>query len=338
MNNWLYKLERKYGKFAIHNLTTIMMGFYLAGFLIDIISESTGGRLVEYLTLNPYLILHGQVWRLFSWLLVFPGGSTQLIFVLITLLFYFSIGRTMEQVWGDFRYTLYILSGILFTIAGAFILYGIAYIEFKDVFADGSFILTNGQTLEAEEIFTRFLQFQKGGRTVYTPAVWFEDVTTFYISMSLFLAYATTFPEHRVLLYFVIPIKVKWMGYVYAGIIALSLISSAVSGEYYTIVIIVMSMLNFLLFFFSTRDFRKISPMEARRKRVYREKVRYANVQSRQEAEHEGKQVFTRHKCAICGKTELDGASLQFRYCSKCDGNYEYCEEHLYTHEHVKRI
>ena len=42
-----------------------------------------------------------------------------------------------------------------------------------------------------------------------------------------------------------------------------------------------------------------------------------------------------RHKCAICGRTEKDDPDLEFRYCSKCEGNYEYCQDHLFTHEHV---
>ena len=44
----------------------------------------------------------------------------------------------------------------------------------------------------------------------------------------------------------------------------------------------------------------------------------------------------TKHRCAICGRTEADSPDMQFRFCSKCEGNYEYCEEHLYTHKHVK--
>ena len=40
------------------------------------------------------------------------------------------------------------------------------------------------------------------------------------------------------------------------------------------------------------------------------------------------------HKCAICGRTEKDDDSLEFRFCSKCNGSYEYCSDHLYTHEH----
>ena len=69
----------------------------------------------------------------------------------------------------------------------------------------------------------------------------------------------------------------------------------------------------------------------------YRQKVRQAqnagNVTT-----YQGRSVITRHKCAICGRTELDDETLEFRYCSKCEGNYEYCSEHLFTHEHVRRI
>ena len=41
-----------------------------------------------------------------------------------------------------------------------------------------------------------------------------------------------------------------------------------------------------------------------------------------------------RHKCAICGRTENDDPNLSFRYCSKCTGNKEYCQDHLFTHTH----
>ena len=47
-------------------------------------------------------------------------------------------------------------------------------------------------------------------------------------------------------------------------------------------------------------------------------------------------ETFWENKCAICGKTEASHADLEFRFCSKCNGNYEYCQDHLFTHEHVK--
>lgn len=43
------------------------------------------------------------------------------------------------------------------------------------------------------------------------------------------------------------------------------------------------------------------------------------------------------HKCAVCGRTDKDSPGMEFRYCSKCEGNYEYCMDHLYTHKHVKK-
>ena len=69
----------------------------------------------------------------------------------------------------------------------------------------------------------------------------------------------------------------------------------------------------------------------------YRQKVHQAQ-KAGNTATYQGRTVITRHKCAICGRTELDDETLEFRYCSKCEGNYEYCSDHLYTHEHVRRI
>ena len=69
----------------------------------------------------------------------------------------------------------------------------------------------------------------------------------------------------------------------------------------------------------------------------YRQKVRQAQ-HTGNTSTVQGRTVITRHKCSICGRTELDDENLEFRFCSKCEGNFEYCSEHLYTHEHVRRI
>ncbi|MBR6485561.1 MAG: hypothetical protein IKT17_02615, partial [Lachnospiraceae bacterium] len=66
-----------------------------------------------------------------------------------------------------------------------------------------------------------------------------------------------------------------------------------------------------------------VSPAEIRRRQTYKNELK------RQSS-------ITKHKCAICGRTEKDGDDLEFRFCSKCNGNYEYCQDHLFTHEHVK--
>ena len=43
---------------------------------------------------------------------------------------------------------------------------------------------------------------------------------------------------------------------------------------------------------------------------------------------------ISRHRCCECKKTEKDDENLEFRYCSKCNGSYEYCSEHIFNHEH----
>ena len=121
------------------------------------------------------------------------------------------------------------------------------------------------------------------------------------------------------MLYFIIPIKMKWMAGIYAALIIYEMIISSWGGR----VAIIASVLNFLIFFFTTRNYRSVSPKEVHRKRTYHRQVQQPKG-------------VTRHKCAICGRTELDDPNLEFRFCSKCNGNYEYCQDHLFTHEHVK--
>ena len=42
------------------------------------------------------------------------------------------------------------------------------------------------------------------------------------------------------------------------------------------------------------------------------------------------------HKCKVCGITEKEDPKLDFRYCSWCEGDIEYCMNHLETHTHIK--
>lgn len=273
--DWISKLERKFGRFAISRLTLLLIGSNAIGYLI----AYTMPHLLLYLTLEPMLILRGQIWRLVTWIIVPTGGN--IISVVIMLFFYYSIGTAMEKTWGDFRYNLYIFSGILFTVIGAFLLY-----------------------------------FFVGG---YGYGMYFS---VYYVCISIFLAFAASYPDMEVLLYFVIPLKVKWL----ALIDVVYMVYSLIRGNLPLRVSIIASLLNFVVFFFSSRNFRPYTPKERARKRKYKQQMRpkmtYANG--------------ARHRCAVCGRTDLDHPELEFRFCSKCNGNYEYCQDHLFTHEHVK--
>lgn len=290
-NSFLYKLERKFGRYAIQRLPLIMIMCYGVGYLIALINAN----FLNYLTLEPYYILHGQIWRIVTWILI-PPSSSNIFFVLITLMFYYSIGMQLERVWGTFFYNLYILSGMLFTVVGVLILYGVLY-------------------------------------GVYQGPVSFGGiVTTYYINMSIFLAYAATFPENEVLLMFILPIKVKWLGIVYAALIVYDMLSI---GNLVYAAVIVFSMLNFILFFFLIKKSSHLSRAQRNVRKNFRQQTAFgagsnAHMKS-------GNSAISRHKCAVCGQTELTNPNLSFRFCTKCDGNYEYCENHIFTHTHVHR-
>lgn len=277
------KLERKFGRFGIPNLTMYIIICYVLGYLLTLFNP----KMLYMLNLEPYMILRGQVWRLVTWVISPP--SVDAFFIIMIFFFYYPIGNSLERAWGSFRYTLYVLSGLVFTVIGAFVLY-----------------------------------FITGG------AVGIGNVfSTYYVSMSIFLAFATSFPDMQVLLMFVIPVKMKWMAIVYVATTLYPVIGYIRQGAWFMVIPIVASLLNFILFFFGTRDMHRYNPKEIRRKQEFRKAVSPTRV-------NPSTGGISKHKCAICGRTELDDPNLEFRFCSKCNGNYEYCQDHLFTHTHVK--
>ena len=277
MKNWLDKMERRFGRYAIRNLTMYLLAGYAIGYLLSF----TMPQLLTYFTLEPALILKGQVWRLLSWVIIPPNDN--IIFVIFMMLLYYSLGNTLESHWGAFHYNVYIFSGILFTIIGAFIVNG----------------LIGGIT---------------GFGSLYS---------TYYINMSIFLTCASIMPDYQLLLYGIIPIKMKWLAILDVVLLAVD----AVQGGLIIRIVIIASLLNFIIFFFCNRNLRGHSPKQAARRKKFQKQI------SRPQNQYAG---GAKHRCAVCGRTELDDPTLEFRYCSKCNGNYEYCQDHLFTHEHVK--
>ena len=294
--------EKKFGKYAIKNLSLILIMCYACGYLMKWINPG----FFTYLYLNPYEIIHHfQIWRLLTWLIVPPDSFD--FWTLLMLYFYYSIGTSLERTWGTYRYNVYIFSGILFTAVGAFILYGVSS-------------LLGAQSLG--------LWMTVDGYITY-PTMF----STYYVNMSIFLAYAATFPDYEVLLFFILPIKVKFLGIIYGAMLVYQFIvgygtSSALF--YYNLgirFVITASLLNFVVFFFTSR------------KKVRRGPIKMIRQQAvKQQARHEMKKSsgITRHKCAVCGRTDETNPELEFRFCSKCNGNYEYCQDHLFTHTHVQ--
>ena len=287
-------LRRKLEKYAIPNLTLYLIICYGIGYLMQFLVPAG----YQYLMLDPFLVLKGQVWRLVTWILS-PPDSSNIFFVLITLYLYYSLGGLLERIWGTYKYNVYLFSGLLFTILGAFVLCGYSVLMgAQPTMYTGLYLLNNGS------------------------AVYFGQFSTYYINMSIFLACAASIPDVQVLLMFLFPIKVKWLGIVY-GII---LLVNCIQGGIATWIVVIFSLLNFLVFFLRSKGKMHLSVGQIKRQQEFHQKMRSAGQTK----------GITRHKCAICGRTELDGDDLEFRFCSKCNGNYEYCQYHLFTHEHVK--
>ncbi len=222
--------------------------------------------------------------------------SSSLVFIVFALYLYYMIGQELENAWGAFRFNLYFFSGMLFHVAAAMLLY----------------------------VFTGM---------VLPMSVW-------YLNMSLFFAFAALYPDVQFLVFFVIPVKVKYLALIDALYFIYPIIQAflpayggnALIGNFYKAAALesVVSLLNFLIFFLGSRNMRPYTPKQRRRKKEFQQNIRRAQRPVQNYANG------AKHMCAICKRTELDDPNLEFRYCSKCNGNFEYCQDHLFTHTHVK--
>lgn len=280
---WMNKLERKLGKYAIPNLMFYIIILYVAGFVLSLFDPTF---YYSYLSLDAAAIMHGQVWRLVTFLIQPPSASAW--FMVFALYLYYMIGRQLEYAWGTFKFNLYFFMGVLFNIVASLAVY----------------LLLDVRIL----------------------------MGTYYLNSALFLSYAVLHANEQFYLFFIVPIKVKWLAWIEVFLFGYSIISAFSSGLVVGLAVtieIVVALLNFLIFFFATRNMKRFSPKEIKRKQVYRKEVQAGKQQSQYAN-------GAKHRCTVCGRTELDDENLEFRYCSKCNGNYEYCQDHLFTHEHIK--
>lgn len=154
-------------------------------------------------------------------------------------------------------------------------------------------------------------------------------LTMYHMLFALYLMLGLFMPDAEVRLYFVLPIRMKWLTILYFIMLVYNVYQSFSEGLVYGIAYglpIIISVVNLLFFVFSCKN--RVSLKHRKRQREF--KNQFKNVEPRPGS------GITRHKCAICGRTENDDPNLTFRYCSKCVGNLEYCQDHLFTHTHVQ--
>ena len=274
VDSWLDRFCYKHPRLGIPNLMTILVVGTALVYLMDLFS---GGMFSAMLDFYPAAILRGQVWRLVTFL--FIPLSYRPITLLLSLYFYWWIGKSLEREWGTTKFTVFYACGVLFNIIFGFL----------------------------------------AGSTSVT-----------YLNLSLFFAFASLYPDLQVLLIF-IPVKVKWLAWIDAAFFALTILFNLINFNFVGALLPLVAILNYVLFFWSfLRDFVR---------RIFR---RYQHQSSRQTinfkkaAREAKKDRGYLHKCAVCGVTDADDPNMEFRYCSKCNGYYCYCADHINNHVHIQ--
>ena len=240
--------------------------------------------LLSYLLFDAQAILRGQIWRLVSFL--FVPVSTSPLLALLAFYFYYWMGDLLERYWGSPHMTIYVLLGWFFTV-----LFGLGLSLF-------------------------------GGTRGYMLSQMLP-ITGFYLYMSMFFAVATLFPDTQVLLFMIIPIKMKWLALANAALFVYNMVT-----EWWALpanLLPLVALLNYFVFFGAELWKKRPRPASA-------ETVNFRRESARIRREQKGE--LYRHKCAVCGRTDVSNPELEFRYCSRCAGYHCFCQEHINNHIH----
>jgi hypothetical protein len=311
----LKNLRRGFERFCYKHRTkgipNLMLYISVGSGLVYLFTMFTENPLLyDILRFDRDLILQGQVWRLVSYVLTYNGGD--ILFTLIGLLCYYSLGRAMENLWGTCRFNLFYFSGVLLMDAFAMIV--------------GCFYGDNA------------------GINLYLSSM--VDVSN--LNLSLFLAYATLFPDTHFMLFFIIPIKAWIFAVFYLAITAYEVIICSIPDFLFPFNMFpLVALANYFLFFGS--DIKNVFPLSWRvnAARLFRKKKKYAPEQPKGKTipfptagSYEASSVTVKapytHRCAVCGRTDVSDPELEFRYCSKCNGYHCYCEDHISNHTHIE--
>lgn len=284
-------LRRRFERFCfkhrnkgIPNLMLFITVATAAVYLFSVFTESF--LLYEWLMFDRDMILRGQVWRLISY--IFLDYDSNLLWMAIGLLCYYSLGNAMENLWGTLRFNLFYFTGVLMMDV---------YCMIFDCYA-----------------------------------------SVYYLNLSLFLGFATLYPETHFRLFFIIPVK-AWILALFNLVLVLAGLLQLPFGP--DNLFSVISIANYFLFF--GKDIINVFPVSwcVRIARLFRKKkgnpqptpkrtgtIQFSNAAPRQTERYT-------HRCTVCGRTDVSHPELEFRYCSKCQGYHCYCQEHISDHEHI---
>ena len=145
-----------------------------------------------------------------------------------------------------------------------------------------------------------------------------------YIYLSMFFTFAAFYPDQMVLLFFILPVKIKWLAYVDAAFFVYAVFTTSFPLN----LLPVVAVLNFRLFCWDM----VFGSFSAARMRQRRKTVDFRRAAHQARAQQANKPY--RFKCAVCGRTDVDHPELEFRYCSRCAGYHCFCQDHINNHIH----
>ena len=253
---FLDRLESRCPWIALPGLIRFVALFNALVFILHLIAPGYE----SLLTLNREAILHGQIWRLATW--IFIPETMSPFWIFFALLFLWFLGDGLENAFGAFRTTLFYLTGMI------------------------------GCTLTA-------LIFGSYGANTF-------------LNLSLLYAFATFYPEYKVLFLFIIPMRIGWLAFISVALTAIGTLGQPVAAQ----VALVVTLLNYLLYFW---------PMLLSKYRQSSFLKKGFPLKSKKES---STPVDSLHHCEVCHRTEQSDRDLHFRVTA--DGK-EYCVEHLPT-------
>ena len=298
ISRWLDRFCYNHPNFGIPEL----MKYIMIGNVIVFIGDmATDGLFSWFTCFYPELILEGQVWRLLTFIFtpVATGGSnifTQVLFFSLTTYFYYWIGNALERQWGTTRFNVFYALGVALNLILGLVIYAVQPVT-----------------------------------AAMTGGYYYQTATMYYVNMSMFFSFATLYPDMMVLLYGIIPLKVKWIAWLDMGLFLYEIIISLLSRSWLGAILPVIAILNYLIFFWS--DFGAMF-RRGRQKVVHKTNPQTINFKKAQKEVQQRKGYL--HKCSVCGVTDADDPDMEFRYCSKCNGYYCYCMNHINNHTHVQ--
>ncbi|USF26785.1 hypothetical protein N510_001717 [Firmicutes bacterium ASF500] len=152
-----------------------------------------------------------------------------------------------------------------------------------------------------------------------------------YLHLAMFFAYATLYPDLQVLFMFIIPIRIKWLALLDAALFAYDILSYLSYGHFAMALLPIIAIFNYFIFFWDDlMDYLS----RGRARAVHQHSAQTINFKKAQKDLRQRRGYL--HKCTVCGITDQDNPDMEFRYCSKCNGYYCYCTNHINNHTHVQ--